>query len=385
MDDGYEAEVKQQYLLVHQVPFVTRDRTVQRGTLVCPYVESAGEVLPPDNHQVWWTEEAPCFADGQPLRQILHSENLHELFAGCRVRHHFSNKPHGSSGFSEHYSKMVHYIGLISDQARVIDPGADARTWRVVEHTDDESVFRYADSASARAEILSVANRLAAPKIAIIGLGGTGAYVLDLVAKTPLGEIHLFDGDIFRQHNAFRAPGAAHIDDLRERLSKAEYFQRKYDPMRRGIVCHPYYLIDANLGELREFSFVFVCVDDGPARALIGNHLRECGTPYVDVGMDITFVPATSALVGTCRSTLVTPQQSEHVSRYVPTMKNDEENLYGTNIQVADMNMLNAALAVMMWKQHSGFYQDDFGAHHVTYSVNSQSLTRDVLSKVPSP
>ena len=51
-------------------------------------------------------------------------------------------------------------------------------------------------------------------KVAIIGLGGTGSYILDMLAKTPVSEIHLFDGDDFLTHNAFRSPGAASLDDL---------------------------------------------------------------------------------------------------------------------------------------------------------------------------
>jgi hypothetical protein len=37
------------------------------------------------------------------------------------------------------------------------------------------------------------------------GLGGTGSYILDLVSKTPVNEILLFDSDDFLQHNAFRS------------------------------------------------------------------------------------------------------------------------------------------------------------------------------------
>ena len=33
------------------------------------------------------------------------------------------------------------------------------------------------------------------PKVAIVGLGGSGSYILDLIAKTPICEIHLYDGD----------------------------------------------------------------------------------------------------------------------------------------------------------------------------------------------
>ena len=50
--------------------------------------------------------------------------------------------------------------------------------------------------------------RLAGDRIGIVGLGGTGSYILDYVSKTRVVEIHLFDGDGYQQHNAFRAPGA---------------------------------------------------------------------------------------------------------------------------------------------------------------------------------
>jgi tRNA A37 threonylcarbamoyladenosine dehydratase len=56
--------------------------------------------------------------------------------------------------------------------------------------------------------------------------GGTGSYVLDFVAKTPVKEIHLFDGDIFDQHNAFRAPGAPSGEELEQRLKKVAVHDR---------------------------------------------------------------------------------------------------------------------------------------------------------------
>ena len=70
-------------------------------------------------------------------------------------------------------------------------------------------MFLYEDTASSRADIVTINSKLKSLRIGIVGLGGTGSYVLDFVAKTPVKEIHLFDGDTFDQHNAFRAPGAA--------------------------------------------------------------------------------------------------------------------------------------------------------------------------------
>lgn len=385
LDDGYEVEVRNQHLMVHQVPYVATDRTVKHGSLVCTYVENAGTILPPDNHQVWFTGDFPCFANGTPLSALQNENTKQELFKGCWIRNRFSNKPDGASGFSDHFSKMVHYVTLLSDQARVVDPFADARTGRVIETQQEESVFRYPDTASVRAEISMISARLAIKKLAIIGLGGTGGYVLDQAAKTPVEEIHLFDGDEFLQHNAFRAPGAATVDELSKRMPKTEYFQRRYDPMRRGIFSHPYRVDETNINELADFDFVFLCVDNGEARTLICNYLQSNDIKFIDVGMSIEMVPETLKLVGTCRVTLSTDTQKDHFSRYVPMMEDDQNALYRQNIQVADMNALNAILAVMKWKQVYSFYQDDFLSHHQTFSVSAPCLTRDVTVGFAEP
>ena len=84
----------------------------------------------------------------------------------------------------------------------------------VKEMKADESPFHYADNGVAPG-LVEVTRRLELEKLAIIGLGGTGSYILDLVAKTPVKEIHLFDDDVLLNHNAFRAPGAPSLTELR--------------------------------------------------------------------------------------------------------------------------------------------------------------------------
>jgi tRNA A37 threonylcarbamoyladenosine dehydratase len=82
-------------------------------------------------------------------------------------------------------------------------------------------------------------------RLALVGLGGTGSYVLDFVAKTPVSEIHLYDKDPFLQHNAFRAPGAPSLAELEAQTPKATWFKDIYSKMHSGIVDHPVY-IDAS-------------------------------------------------------------------------------------------------------------------------------------------
>ena len=143
--------------------------------------------------------------------------------------------------------KVTAYIGLIEGPARAIEPDADPRTRRPCVVRNLNWPFEYVDTASGRAGIGAVSGRLAGAMIAIVGLGGTGSYILDLVAKCPVDEIHLFDGDKFSTHNAFRAPGAASLDDLRLGLPKVEYLKAVFSRMKRKIVAHPYYLTVDNV------------------------------------------------------------------------------------------------------------------------------------------
>ncbi len=189
----------------------------------------------------------------------------------------------------------------------------------------------------------------------------------------------MFDGDLFLQHNAFRSPGAASFEVLGQKLMKVNYYAQVYGAMRRGLVPHAEFLTGENIGHLAGFEFVFICVDNGPIRKLISEYLQGQGIPFVDVGMELLMVPGMETLIGTCRVTTSTPAKNEHFPRYTDLSEDTEEGLYRKNIQVADMNALNAALAVHKWKQLCGFYQDAFQAHQLTYSVNTCSLTRDEL------
>ena len=117
-------------------------------------------------------------------------------------------------------------------------------------------------------------------------------------------EIHLFDGDLFLQHNAFRAPGAASLDDLRARRSKVQHYAEVYGRMRRGVIPHPEFIDDKTVAHLAGFDFVFVCVDRPAARKLISDFLHGQSTPFVDVGMELQLIDEAAHLIGTCRVTL---------------------------------------------------------------------------------
>src|SRR5207302_9238791 len=127
----------------------------------------------------------------------------------------------------------------------------------------------------------------------------------------------LFDGDDFFQHNAFRAPGAASLQVLEEKLKKVDYFARIYGQMRRGIVAHPEYVTDENVAHLAGFDFVFICVDKPAVRKLLSEYLMKAGIPFLDTGMELELLEEEQCLIGTCRVTLSTREKSDHFSKHV--------------------------------------------------------------------
>ena len=103
--------------------------------------------------------------------------------------------------------------------------------------------FKIPNTYEARAAIRPVQDRIRDQRIAIIGLGGTGAYVLDLISKTPVVDIHLVDSDHVDWHNFMRAPGAPTREEIESarmaRPLKVDYYLSKYSSLRDGIHAPP--------------------------------------------------------------------------------------------------------------------------------------------------
>ena len=208
-----------------------------------------------------------------------------------------------------------------------------------------------------------------------MGLGGVGCYVLDLVAKTPVPEIHLFDGDIFLNHNAFRAPGAAPLDDLRKKPQKVHYLAELYSRMRKNVVPHDCYVTEETVEQLQEMTFVFLCIDKGRAKRLIVERLEQWGTPFIDVGMGVQLVDG--ALTGVLTVTTSTPEKRDHVRGRIAFSDGEADNEYSRNVQIADLNALNATLAVIKWKKLRGYYHDLDKEHFSTYTIDGNHLTNE--------
>jgi hypothetical protein len=375
-DAGYDIEIRaEKYLLIKSVPYVNSVQEIKLGTLISVLEFAGADTVPPSDHVAYFIGEHPCNTDGSRISEIENPSEPRLLAEGLAIDFTFSAKPKQPTSYKDYHHKVETYVSIISSPAEMIRPNVTAKIYPATEYPEERSVFKYPETASSRAGIDTVNKKIAIGKIAIVGIGGTGSYVLDLVVKAPVKEIHIFDGDEFLNHNAFRSPGAPSGAELRARRSKVEYFQELYSKMRWGIFAHNTFVDATIVSELRDMAFVFLCMDKGAAKKVIIERLKEWGIPFVDVGIGVNQVD--ESLMGTVRTTLSTPHHNEHIPYRIPFSDGQIDNDYSRNIQIADLNALNAALAVIKWKKLFDFYQDSEREHNSFYSIAGNTLVNE--------
>jgi hypothetical protein len=239
--------------------------------------------------------------------------------------------------------------------------------------TTENNIFKYPDTNSSRARIEYLNRKFKNQKIAIIGMGGTGSYMLDQIAKTPVKEIHIFDADTFQLHNAFRSPGAVSSARLEAEvgLKKVDYYWQIYSNMHNGIHAHAKYVTPENISELEGFDYVFISVDKNEARCNIIRGLLDMGVTFIDVGLGVNKIE--DSLIGALRVTVGTKSKNNHLPSRIGSHE-FEENEYATNIQIADLNCMNAMFAILKWKKMCGFYQDLKEEHNNLFFINTNKL-----------
>ncbi len=377
-EEGYDIRCEKGYLLTRDIPCLASKDEIRRGILVCALGDLADDVaqVPPD-HTAHFVGAHPCNADGTPMTQIVNSANAVKITDEITTNFYLSAKPKPADKYVDFYEKVVTYVRRLSGPAEDLDNTVSAITHPFLPEEDDTSVFNYTDTASSRADIIAVSEKLALSRVAILGLGGTGGYILDLVAKTPVGEIHIFDGDRFFQHNAFRAPGAASGDELRPKPYKVDYFASIYSKMRKGIIPHREFVTEVNLDKLERMDFVFISMEAGPVKRKVVEKLLGLMIPFIDVGMGVYL--RNGHLGGTLRTTTGTPRKTDHIWENLPLTDGGLKDEYDKNIQIADLNMLHAALAIIKWKKLFGFYADQRDEHYSTYAITRNETTNEEL------
>lgn len=359
IEKGYALSTDKNYLVVRDVPYLDADRNLQWGGLVTKLVFADQDHVQPENHEVFFAGSAPHNLDGTPIPNLgggATSLALGDASRDVVVQRSFSHLPFRSRKYGDFFEKIDTYVTVISGPAMTLHK-ANPYTFRTVENAPD-SIFKFHDTLTSRAEIGDLASKFKNDIIAIIGIGGTGSYILDLLVRTPVKEIRIFDSDLFYVHNAFRSPGRNHEREFNK--PKVEIHKARYDDYRHGVKAEQKFVDATSGGDFDGVTFAFVCVDKGSSRSGIFDLLIGKGIPFIDVGMGLDRNKQDNSLTGMLRTTYFPVENAQKVRDMGFASTSDDPNdIYRNNIQLGELNALNACLAVIKFKQLRGFYSSE--------------------------
>ena len=354
-DIGARVERSGSIIEVHEVDCVNNAGKITKCILRCEYDQNSekatgmGETL----HAV--EVEMPDGGDGKVYEANgVAMQNV--CWEDGRTKSHLSIKK-GKQGENieesvwERLRRITKRVKGAAQQKRI-----DGKIW----HTE-QSVFKIPNSYETRANLYGVHKELKEKKIMVVGLGGTGSYILDLIWKTPVAEIHLVDPDGMEWHNVFRAPGT--IDEGEkakigaQQVGKAEYYANRYGKLRHGIYAHNKRMSVELAQTLKQqgVSFGFVCIDqnNGQRQDEVYKALEEAGIDFVDSGINVQVND------NKISASVKTFAQQGTTGGWVSAIPDAEiqggENFYG-NTQICEVNALAACLAVMEWRRQSKQY-----------------------------
>ena len=226
--------------------------------------------------------------------------------------------------------------------------------------------FKIPNTFESRSGLMPMHDQIRNQRIVIIGLGGTGSYLLDLISKTPVAEIHCFDDDAVNWHNFMRAPGAPNENEIervrRNELSKANYYEAKYSPLREDIIFHSIRVTDrtkfAEFLSSHQIDFAFVTIDqridsECPRRDEVYEALSEMKIPFIDSGISIAL--ESDQIHGSVTTSLY-ENGSQVWQRSIPNARVLGNAPGYRNVQVPEANALAASLATMEWRRYTGQY-----------------------------
>ena len=368
VEKGYAVAFDSNCLVIRDIPYLDNGLGLRYGAIVAKLVFTDLEHVIQDDHQIFFAGSVPYGLTGTPIPNLAGGPAQLNLSTNCAdvvVQRSFSNKPTAAGRFLDFFEKIQSYTNIISGPA-IERFNANPYTFRVSDTGPTNEIFKIHDTMTSRAEISELSAKFSQDIVAVIGLGGTGAYLLDFLVKTPVHEIRAFDLDQFHVHNAFRSPGKLELSELG--TLKAEAYQARYENFRHGLKISSKF-IDAECAEdLDGVTFAFVCVDKGSSRAGIFDLLLARRIPFIDVGMGLN--RKHGPLDGMLRATYYSTDRGQATrDMQLAELSEDPDNLYRTNIQIGELNALNACMAIIRYKQLRGFYLEDDPAFHYLFRI----------------
>jgi hypothetical protein len=347
---GYQVDLIGGYLVIYGLPYLNKEGELKHGDWISQLDLSGAVIDVPKEHVALWRGTRPHDQSRRELRLGGGPAQV-TVTRGFVTDYSFSFKLHENGvmrAYKSFEEKVQTYLDAIIAPAMAAYPEASPLRGIEIKASAQGSPLRFPDTMSARYNMNDVSSLLRGKKVAIIGLGGTGSYILDFISRTHLERIALFDDDKVHVHTIFRLPGfiARAIGGL-----KIDALARQYGEWHAGIDPVPERITPENIERLKEFDFVFVAIDEGPARRRIVDWLSAKGIPYVDCGMGLD--RSAVGLSGFVRVTGVDRRAFEsNVNTAHLPVEDAKDNEYRKQAQITEFNALNAAMAVIRFKQH---------------------------------
>ena len=211
---------------------------------------------------------------------------------------------------------------------------------------------------------------LAQEHVAIVGLGGVGAWIADFVVKADPTEVHGWDDDCIEPKNILRMPGG--LDpNVWIGKRKADWFQETYSLIHTNVHGHNVKVLPENIQEVIErTTFAFVAVDGADDRMMVCDTLANAGIPFVVVGLS----PVRKDKQVKISMRIVTAHFG--VSSWkgaIPQVGQAGQDDYGS-LDLPDMYSIAAGWAVQSWRKMRGQLWQKQREECLHYSANDQSL-----------
>ena len=122
-------------------------------------------------------------------------------------------------------------------------------------------------------------------RVAIVGLGGLGGTVVEIMARAGVGKLALIDGDRFEDHNLNRQLVST---EKNTGVSKATAARERLASINAAVEAnvHPIFLSSDNAVELiQDCDVVVDCLDNITSRFVLEAAARQVGRPFVSAAV----------------------------------------------------------------------------------------------------
>ena len=202
------------------------------------------------------------------------------------------------------------------------------------------------DKSAAEVEWLDL---VAGERVAILGLGGVGAWIADLIAKSDVYELHGWDHDVIEPKNIIRMPGAVDPDWIGK--PKSEWFEQTYSSIHRRVRGHRVKVTEDNVQEVvANTTFAFVAVDEDESRMTACEAISRARIPFVSVGLSL----GRSDRQATASIRVVTGHTDRESWRGgIPRVGQAGQDDYA-RLELPDVSAMAAGWAVQSWRKMRG-------------------------------